>query len=290
MKGGLELQGVQTILWRLITAPEGAAHGAEALRREGVLATRDLRSLLRPSASLSPTERVDVYADMYFYRLRDCLAEDYPNLAKWVGPQHFHNLVTDYLLAHPSRHYSLRELGRALPGFLVGHPLANRFPLAPGLAILEWARVDVFDEADADPLSRDALLERAAADPERCLLALVPAARLVRLEAGVLPLWRRLEDDEDAEQPRSETAAAGAILAACVWRRDFAVFHRSLTSDEARCLSALADAPTGLAALGDVLLEGEGADPEAAGARFGGFLDHWTADALLRDAPNLRGY
>jgi hypothetical protein len=285
MSDALELQKVQTLLWRLITAPEGVARGTEALRDEGVLETRDLRSLLRPSASLAPTERLDVYADMYFYRLRDCLAEDYPNLAKWVGPQHFHNLVTDYLLAHPSRHYSLRELGRALPDFLVGHPLVNRFPLAPGLATLEWARVDVFDEADSAALDREALLEHATA-PERCLLGLIPAARLIRLDAEVLPLWRRLEDGEDAGQPGSETAAAGETVAACVWRRDFAVFHRSVASDEAGCLAALADGPISLAALGDVLLEGEGADPEAAGARFGGLLDHWTADALLRQAAN----
>jgi len=285
MSDALELQKVQTLLWRLITAPEGVARGTEALRDEGVLETGDLRSLLRPSASLAPTERLDVYADMYFYRLRDCLAEDYPNLAKWVGPQHFHNLVTDYLLAHPSRHYSLRELGRALPDFLVGHPLVNRFPRAPGLATLEWARVDVFDEADSAALDREALLEHATA-PERCLLGLIPAARLIRLEAGVLPLWRRLEDDEDAGQPGSETVAAGETLAACVWRRDFAVFHRSLASDEARCLAALADRPMSLAALGDVLFEVEGAGPEAAGARFGGLLDHWTADALLRHASN----
>ncbi len=61
-----DLRGLQTLLWRLITAPEGVSRGAEALRGEGVRVDPDLHSLLRPSATLSPTERLDIYADMYF--------------------------------------------------------------------------------------------------------------------------------------------------------------------------------------------------------------------------------
>lgn len=286
------LQDVQTLIWRLITAPEGVARGAEALREEGTLASTDLRALLRPSATLSAHERLDIYADMYFYRLRDCLAEDYPNLAKWIGPRRFHNLVTDYLLAHPSRYPSLRELGRALPGFLEDHALGPEFPLALGLAALEWARVDVFDETDAELLTRAELLEHAAVAPEACRVALVPAARLLELAGGVLPLWRGLEDEQaDAPSP-ARTAAAQPRTTACVWRRDFAVYHRSLAADEARCLEALAREPSSLVALGEVVLgaAGEGADEQAAGRRFAELLDLWTADGLLRLAAPAPGY
>ena len=165
MKRSPDLQESQTLFWRLLTAPEGVARGCETLLREGVLRDRELGFFLRPGEQLSPTERLDVYADMYFYRLKDCLAEDYPNLAAWIGPERFHNLVTDYLLAHPSRHPSLRELGRALPVFLESQPLPARFAWAPDLARLEWARLDVFDDADAAPLTREALLSQDADAP-----------------------------------------------------------------------------------------------------------------------------
>jgi hypothetical protein len=44
--------------------------------------------------------------------------------------------------------------------------------------------------------------------------------------------------------------------------------------------------PLSLAALGELVLdgEGEGADPAHAGARFGALLEGWTADGLLRSA------
>jgi len=273
------LRASQALFWRLLTAPEGVARGREALQREGLLEDGALDFFVRASSRMSPVERLDVYADMYFYRLRDCLAEDYPNLAAWIGPARFHNLVTDYLLAHPSQHPSLRELGRALPGFLEAHPLPAPFARAPGLARLEWARFDVFDEADALPFTREALLEQAAS-PERCRLRLVPALRLLELAPGVLSLWRSLEDDEVAAP---EPAAAERGQGVCVWRHEFAVFHRSLASDEERCLRALQAGPLSLARLGESVLGSQAAEsqPAAASARFAELLERWTAAGLL---------
>ena len=282
MKSSPDLQETQALFWRLLTAPEGAARGCEALVREGLLRDRDLGFFLRRGERLSPTERLDVYADMYFYRLKDCLAEDYPNLAAWIGPARFHNLVTDYLLAHPSRHPSLRELGRALPVFLESQPLPASFVRAPGLARLEWARLDVFDDADAEPLTREALLlSQGAAAPEDCLLALVPALRLLQLEPGVLALWRALADGKHTAERAS--GPSGLRQAVCVWRRGFAISHRSLAADEERCLRAFADAPLSLARLGEIVLEAQGDDvePDAAGARFAELLERWMADGVF---------
>jgi hypothetical protein len=277
MSAALPLHEIQTLVWRLITAPEGVARGADALCEEGALPSADVGAFLRPSASLSATERLDVYADMYFYRLRDCLAEDFPNLVRRIGPERFHNLVTDFLLVHPSRHPSLRELGRPLPGFVAGHAVAARDPLAAPLAALEWARVDVFDEADAEPLSREVLLARAGA-PSGCRLRLVPAARLLTLPAGVLPLWRALEDEAEPG-----AAEPGAPVSACVWRRGFAVLHRSLDRDEALCLAALARRPLDLGEVAERLIAAGEREvgAAAAGRRLVEILDRWIADGLL---------
>lgn len=275
------LREVQTLVWRLLTAPEGAADGAAALRREGVLADSDLDFLVRRSGELSPTERLDVYANMYFYRLRDCLAEDYPALGSWIGAARFHNLVTDYLLAHPSRHPSLRELGRSLPGFLESHPLSEEFGHAAGLAQLEWARLDVFDEADASVLTRDGLLAEGAAAPERFRLSLVPAVRLLGLDAGVLRLWRHLEDGGEVAPERRKASARRHGV--CVWRRDFAVLHRSLDRDEEHCLHTLSRSPVSLAELGELVYEAQddGTSAQQASQRLAELLGRWSADALL---------
>ena len=279
-----DLRSVQSLFWRLLCAPEGVRQGAAELQRAGEIESQDLSFLVRPDARLGAVERLDIYADMYFYRLRDCLAEDFPKLAAWIGDARFHNLATDYLLAHPSTHFSLRQLGSSLPGFLRTHPLEREFPALADLASLEWARVDVFDDADAAPLSKQELLEAGGSAPEKFAVAMIPSARLLRVDAAVLPLWSRLDGADAAEEDGDRMRSARTEnCAARVWRKGFAVLHRSLPADEEHCLRALAAGAATLAQLAELLLEQQpsGTPPEHAAQRLALLLDLWASDELL---------
>jgi hypothetical protein len=50
-----------------------------------------LEALVDGDERLSAVERVDIYADAYFYRLLDCLAEDFP--ATLVGGRDHRGLM-----------------------------------------------------------------------------------------------------------------------------------------------------------------------------------------------------
>ena len=284
-----DLSRVQALFWRLLTAPEGVASGAGQLVRSGELASEDLSFLIRPdpperqAARLDSVERLDIYADMYFYRLRDALAEDFPRLVRRIGDTRFHNLVTDYLLAHPSRHFSLRELGRALPEFARGHALEREFPALADLAALEWARVDVFDEADAETLSQQELLEGGVSAPDAFRIGLIPAARLEVVDRRVLPLWKHLDADEAAPSADPLPDGDGASGFVLIWRRDGAILHRSLPADEAEWLRAVAAGGMSLAELGERLVGAQPDDvPEQQIAeRFAALLSRWAQEALL---------
>jgi hypothetical protein len=256
-----DLRGAQSLFWRLVSAPEGVAKA---------LGSEDLSFLVHPDLRLGAVERLDIYADMYFYRLRDCLAEDFPKVAARIGAAHFHNLATDYLLAHPSRHFSLRELGRALPGFLPTHSLERSFPALADLARLEWARLDVFDDADSAPLTRQRLLAEGASAPETFALRLIPSARLLRLDACVLAHWKG-----DAAEPGETTGVR-------VWRKGFGVHHRSTAADEEECLQSMASEGATLAQLGGMLGDAQ---------RFASLLELWARDGLLavRDRSEAPG-
>jgi hypothetical protein len=106
---------------------------------------------VRPSRSLQPAERVAIYADMYFARLHDVLAEEYPSTRALCGPVEFERLVRAYLREHPSRHWSLNGLGRKLPEFLAGPFRIPRKALLADVARLECAMSAVFD-APASPV------------------------------------------------------------------------------------------------------------------------------------------
>jgi hypothetical protein len=264
------LARLQARLFQLITAPEGVE---KTLAAEG-LGPRALDAIIVGDDRASAVERLDVYANMYFFRIRDVLADYFPKLRGVLGEAAFHDLVTGYLVAHPSRHPSLRNVGRALPAFLAAPAPAAREPWLAELAALEWARLDVFDRADAAPLSREALAALEPAAFATLPLALVPAHEVVPTRHAVEETWRALEAGGPAVVP----PAAAADHALLVWRRGVVVHHRPTAGPEAAALAVARDGCTFGALCAE--LGRDRPDDEAAGLA-AGLLGRWIADELL---------
>ena len=115
----------------------------------------ELVEAVLPSSTLDSSARVQVYAGAYSSRLLDVLHEDFPRLAALLGRDGFEQIARDYLRSHPSEHPSLRHLSRAMAAFLERR--TDLPPYLADLARLEWARIDVFDAPDAEPLPVAAL-------------------------------------------------------------------------------------------------------------------------------------
>jgi len=305
-----DLRRAQQVFWSLITAPEGVRAAVEDLTRDGALREREIDEIFADDPRLPAVDRLDIYANMYFYRLLDGLAEDFVRVHAAVGSDRFHNLATDYLLRHPSEHPSLRHLGRRLPGFIQGHPLREEFPYLADLARLDWAHVEAFDAPDAPPLTREALAHLAPERAGAARFTLIPAFDLLRLEHDVLRIWRDLEGSREGKsaQGARPDAAAGACAAgtdsrspeagSCapaagprgprtaplrrtfvrVWRHAFVVYHRSAGEDEARCLEMVRSGES-LARICQQLAAGR--DPARATERVGRILQGWIDDGIL---------
>ena len=132
---------------------------------------------IRSDLAIPALARVSVYAHAYFERIHAVLREDYGALHAALGDDGFHDLARLYLLALPSRSFSLRHAGARLAEFLrgpVAEVFARRWPFAADLALLEWALVDVFDAVDAPVLERAALAEIPAQRWPELRFALVP--------------------------------------------------------------------------------------------------------------------
>jgi hypothetical protein len=230
------LDRLQRRFWRLITAPTGVAEGLAAAAADDPAAA-PLAGWIAARDEEAARERLDVYASMYFFRLLEALESDLPSVAALLGADAFHNLVVDYLLAHPSTDPSLRHAGRRLPAFLGTHAAsAARLDLAD-LARLDLARNDVFDAAHSPALDGQVL---AATPPEawpRLRFRIAPAVRWLRLPDSVVPTWRALTDGT-APPP------AGGALAGCViWRsrvpgQEDEVWHREAPLTELAALDA----------------------------------------------------
>jgi hypothetical protein len=271
MADPLDLRALQERFFALVTDAGGVAGGAARL---GLGAT-DLEALVRGDARLDAGGRLGVYADMYGARLEDALGEDYPKLAAICGEAAFAGLLGDFLAACPPRNYSLRHLGAPLPEFLAGHALGRQRPWLADLAALEWARVEVFDRADAAALTLDHL--RALAPERFAVLALhaIPATIVLNVAEGVDDIWRQIEAGHPSVAWRGRTGARQDLV---VWRRDIEVYHRSASAAEVEALPLLT-AGTTLGVLCERL--GEGRGEEAAARLAFELVGAWVGDALI---------
>ena len=273
--------------YALVTAPQSVA---ATLAARGPDAAREIDALVNGDDRLSATERLDVYANRYFLRIHDMLRDELPRTANVVGPDAFHDLVTDYLVACPPSHPSLREVGARLPAFLAEHRLAREREWLAELARLERVRLELVDGPDADPLTAD---DTRAIDPERFVtapLGLVPCHALLENDHAIAPLWRALsppwEPQAGAPTSGGGLGHANADFSAphtpetlLVWRRGNEIRHRPVEGEERAWLRRLASQAT-FEELCDLAPSGT-PTAEAAGRAFER-LGRFIADGLVR--------
>ncbi len=230
----LDLAGVQGAVWELIVAPEGVAKALE----EGPGRREALAALLAGDERATAEERLDVYANMYFFRIKAALEEDFPRTAAVLGEARWHNLVTDYLLAHPSTHWSLRWVGRRLPAFVRARSGREGFPPWLGdLSELEWARGAAFQAEDAPAATRADL---AAVAPERwgeLRFAAVPGAQLLVLGWDVPAAWDALEEQRGSGGPVPDVPVGPRTV--LVYREAGDDAHEALEGGEAHATRML---------------------------------------------------
>ena len=225
-----QLKDLQNLLYRLITAPSGVAEGLGA---EHALPAGGLEALVDGDERLSAQARVDVYADMYFYRLLEVLKEDYPATLAVLGEANFHNLITAYLIEHRPSEPSVRGAGKFLPDFLRGHPLRAEVPFVADLAMLERAITEVFCAADASLLEASEMNALPAELWGTVKMRRIPASAVLRAQWRAAEVVRAVEEKRGWKSPGRER---NRIL---VWRRNSRVSYREIGSNEAAALAIL---------------------------------------------------
>ena len=139
---------------------------------------------IKPNDRLSSFERLEIYNRQYWFRVLDCLWDDYPGLRAIVGQRKFMKLITVYLARYPSDSYTLRDLGNRLEHFLREEPhwAAPREEAAIDMVRFEWAQVVAFDGPSKPPISPDDILDT---PPSRLRLGLQPYLSLLDLDYAV---------------------------------------------------------------------------------------------------------
>jgi hypothetical protein len=229
-----------------LTHPDGPSAGAASPAAQAVLAAA-VPDVFLPSDELSSEERVGVYAGMYFARLIEVLEEEFPALVHLLGHERAHALFHGYVVAHPSRHYSLNVLGKRLEAYLRDEAGAlEPRAFAIELARLERAIQDVFDAPECTSLAADAITR---VPPERwasARLVPIPALALFSFEHPVNAWYQAFKDDEPVPVPAPEPSTLA------VFRQEGRVWRMDLSRPQHALLSELVNGRTLEHALGEL--------------------------------------
>ncbi len=218
----------------------------------GVLEGQRLERLVTKGPQQSAAERLQIYADGYVARLRECLADDYPALVYLLGDDAFSALARQYIEKYPSRSRSLNAYGRELSALC----RTRREPwagLAADLARLEWALVEIVHEPASASLSPETL---AHVRWQTARLVPSPALRVLSFEYPVNRFYQAFRDGQAPARPLPAPSATA------VYRQGLALWRMDLEPRAARLLAALVSGAPLAASV--AALEG-GAPPATAG-------------------------
>lgn len=211
----------------------------------------DADRYITPNDSLTAHERLQIYSRSYWYRILDSLYDDFPGLRSIIGDDAFHKLSRAYLAAHPSRSFTMRNLGCALEAWLRPRRryTAGKHALALDMVRLEWAHIEAFDTPGAKPLGPEDLLELEG----NLRMRLQPYITLLEVRYAVDDLRIKATRNEDSHNAASNVVTAPRHRAArlrsaprlkapafiAVHRFENSVYYRRLEPEAFRILAAL---------------------------------------------------
>jgi len=248
----MSLAQLQREMARAVMTPLTADEDMRPESLDGRPMAQVAASFVAPNSRLSSFERLEIYNRQYWYRVLSALAEDFPALRSVIGARAFEAMSVAYLSEHPSRSFSLRNLGSHLAEWQAKNPhfAGRRARLAEDVARIEWAFVEAFDGAEHEPLT----LEQISTLDGGSRLALQPHLRLVALDFPVDDLVLNLHKNEKRqtseagvrhEDEEQTPAKLPPLRRKETWlaahRVDFSVYYLRLRRDEFLTLAAIRD-------------------------------------------------
>ena len=176
-----QLRELQRVMAGALFRPLNSKWGMQKQWTDGAPMETVAAEFIKPNDRLSSFERLEIYNRQYWFRILDCLYDDYPGLRAVVGERRFMKLATAYLSRYPSDSYTLRDLGNRLEQFLREEPQwsAPREELALDMVRFEWAQVVGFDGPANPPVTPDDILDTPAS---KLRLSLQPYLSLLELK------------------------------------------------------------------------------------------------------------
>lgn len=186
---------------------------------------------IRAKHDFSPYEQLSVYANAYRYRLYDVVAEDYPVLMHYLGPQQFADLIRAFIEAVLPDHFNIGRFALKLAAFVQQTRPNDGF--AHALCQLETTVAQMTDPAETPALSAAEIQGLTAETLLELTLRPRKALALLQFDHQVNAYYQAIMDGEADVTP----CPAATYLA--VFRHEDVVWRMGLEAQEFGLLSHL---------------------------------------------------
>jgi hypothetical protein len=253
----MKLMQLQRTMARAVMQPLTSSERMQRRAPDGGPMKRYASRFIKPNDRLTSFERLEIYNRQYWFRVLSALSEDFPGLRAILGERRFDAMAKAYLIANPSRSFTLRNLSGRMESWLRKNPkwAGTKQNLALDIVRLEWADIEAFD-GKAEPALRPEDLASAAGP--RLKLTIQPYVRLLSFRYPVddLLLEARKEDDDTdfasntfteykkRKRVRAVAKLKPAQIFLAVHRVDYSVYFRRIEREEFAILTALRQGKT----------------------------------------------
>ncbi|CRX37493.1 DNA-binding domain-containing protein [Estrella lausannensis] len=147
------LTKLQAWFGNVITQPIDESSSINPLAPSGKPIEEEAKAFIKPSKTLSPKERMQIYNQQYWWRLLNIMHENFPLVTRLFGYYDFNQTIAiPYLEKHPPGHWSLAVLGETLPQWIEEKYQEDDKALVLDAARLDWAFNMSFSARELKPI------------------------------------------------------------------------------------------------------------------------------------------
>jgi hypothetical protein len=225
---------------------------------------------------MAARQRLNIYREAYFYRLLDCLKEDYPATLAVLGTKAFQRLIGDYLAEFPPSEPSIFYAGQYLADFIAKHAFGQERPFLEDLARLERTTIEVFHGPDAVPIDAETMQSISADRWATLELQLHPAVKFLDVNWKVSEVLQATNGKREWSTPASEQSRM------IVFRQRTEVYFRELQASEKRTLKRAREPVTFAEICEEIAAVVQVKEPAGEINRL---FRRWVADGILVGVP-----
>src|SRR6202142_4065397 len=118
----MKLLSLQRRMARAVMTPLTRSERMRAVAPDGRSMRAAANRFIKPNDRLTSFERLEIYNRQYWFRVLSAFSEDFSGLRAVLGQRRFDAMANAYLIANPSRSFTLRNLGARLESWLRKNP------------------------------------------------------------------------------------------------------------------------------------------------------------------------